>query len=356
LPPRYIIHIGPLKTASTYIQECLTAARLDLLAAGICYPAELLDENAKFMHMPVVRMLRRNQIAPLRDIFAGLNAQGHATILLSCEHMIFLKPDQLAALRDATGATDIRIVYTSRRWSDRLPSIWNQNLVMGDAQTLPEFLLSLMAGEGPFYMPKWLREQGPGADLNYSLTWQTIETVFGRDALTIFPYSVIMDQGGDVFERFCRDVLGLEAAPSTQLTGTRRWSSLPTGDQEILRVLNQLHLDAQGEPTDQVRAVFMRRRRKFDTARIAAAMEAYGAAIPIDDSAVQFDAAFDAMTRYVDRVAGADVLFERRAKPAKYVQPGYLLRDGVREDLLQVHAAIAAEMAEAPARGRQKKA
>jgi hypothetical protein len=71
---------------------------------------------------------------------------------------------------------------------------------------------------------------------------------------------------------------------------------------------------------------------------------------------VQFDAAFDAMTRYVDRVAGADVLFERRAKPAKYVQPGYLLRDGVREDLLQVHAAIAAEMAEAPARGRQKKA
>ncbi len=354
MTPRYIIHIGPLKTASTYIQECLTAVRLDLEAQGICYPADLLDENARFMHMPVVRALRRNQSASLKEVFGRLNQAGHHTILLSCEHMIFLKPEQFAALRDATGASDISVVYTCRRWSDRLASIWNQNLMMGDAQTLPEFFLSLVAGIGPSYMPKWVREQGPGADFDYSLTWQTIEKVFGRDALTIFPYSEILDRGGDVYVQFCRDVLGLAEAPATNLTGTRRWASLGTTDQEILRVLNRLHVNEHGEQTDQVRANFMRRRKHYDTARIVEAMAPSSAEMTIDDNSVLFDAPFDNMNRYVDRVAGADILFERRQKQARYVQAEYLLRDGVREDLHGIYAQIAAELAAAPARERRR--
>ena len=353
MPPRYIIHIGPLKTASTYIQECLTAARLALEAQGICYPAELLDENAKFMHMPVVRALRRNQAGKLRETFAKLNEAGHHTILLSCEHMIFLKPDQLVALRDATGASDIRIVYTCRRWSDRLTSIWNQNLVMGDTQTLPEFLFSLFAGEGPSYMPKWLRDQGPGADLDYSITWKGIENVFGREALQIFPYSEIMDRGGDVYVEFCKSVLGLSEAPEAQMAGTKRWASLPTDDQEILRVLNLLHFEAHGQKTDQVRAIFTRRRKSYDTARIAAAMAGSPAEITIDDNFSQFDAPFANMTRYVDRVVGSNALFERRVKQARYVHAGYLLKDGVREDMLGIYGQIATEVAAMPAQGKK---
>jgi len=266
--PRYIIHIGPLKTASTYVQECLTAARVELEAQGICYPAELLDENASFMHMPVYRALVRNQGETLRPKFERLNAAGHHTILLSCEHLIFLRPEAFAMLRDLTGASDIKVVYTCRRWSDRVSSIWNQTLFMGATHSLPEFYLGMLAGEAPNYYPKKMRENDPSSDLDYSISWRMLESVFGREALQIFPYSAIMDRGGDLFDAFCQDVLGLAAAPKTHITGTRRWASLATEDQEVLRMLNQLHLDTHEKQTDEVRAQFMRRRKHYDTARI----------------------------------------------------------------------------------------
>ena len=356
MTPRYVIHIGPFKTASTYIQECLTSARAALAAEGVCYPAELADPSAKFMHMPVVRALKRNQGETLRPVFAALNAAGHKTVVLSCEHMVFLKPAEMRVLRDVTGASDVRVVYTCRRWSDRLASIWNQNLLMGDTQSLPEFFFSLTAGEAPSYMPKWLREQGPGADLDYSVTWKQVEDVFGRDGLTIFPYSDIMDRGGDVYEHFCRDVLGLEAAPPTALKGSRRWSSLPADDQEILRRLNMLYVAEHGEPTDQLRVQMMRRRKQYDTSLISAAMAPSMAEMAIDDHFVQFDAAFESMSRYADRVAGAGVLFEKRRKAAKYVRSGYLLSEGVREAYTGIYRQMLTEVPVREAKAKRKEA
>jgi hypothetical protein len=355
MTPRYIVHVGPLKTASTYLQQCLTAARTELSAAGISYPVELADEHARFMHMPVFRALGRDRAESLRGIFAQLNASGHHTIVLSCEHLILLRPEALGALRDVTGASEIQIVYTCRRWSDRLSSLWNQTLFMGSTQSLPEFHLAMLAGGPPSYFPKWMRELEDNSDVDYSVSWRAIESVFGRAALKIFPYSTIIDRGGDIFEQFCQDVLGLPQAPPTPVTGTLRWASLPTQDQEILRMLNQLYIDVHGHESDATRARFVRSRKMFDTKRIETAMEPFAAALTIDDNNIQFDRAFQNMSAYGDCVLGGPALFERRRKPARYVQPGYLLRHGVREDLHEIYARIAAELDEVRLARRARK-
>jgi hypothetical protein len=213
----------------------------------------------------------------------------------------------------------------------------------------------MLAGGPPSYFPKWMRELEHNSDVDYSVSWRGIEAVFGRDALKIFPYSPIMDRGGDVFEQFCRDVLGLPQAPPTQVTGTLRWASLPPPDQEILRMLNQLYVDVHGRESDAPRSRFVRGRKTFDTARIEAAMEPFAAALTIDDTNIQFDRAFQNMSTYADCVLGGPVLFERRRKPARYVQQGYLLRSFVREDLHAIYARIAAELDEIrPARRARK--
>ena len=333
MTPRYIVHIGPMKTASTYLQQSLTAARHDLLQHGICYPQEFISESNKFMHMPIHHALARKRGEELRPQFEKLNAAGHKVIVLSCEHFIFLKPEAMRTLKDITGAQDYQVVYTARRWSDRASSLWNQALFMGSPDTLPEFYLSLLAGQAPKYYPKWMAEQGAAADLDYSISWRLVEEVFGRAALRIFPYSTIMDRGEDVFEAFCRDVLGLAQAPTTDLAGERRWASMPTEDQEILRVLNSMHLQAGGEEDGSVRALFMRRRKDLATDQLAADMADQIARLEIDDNAVQFNAPFEAMQAYADCVTGGDILFERKAKQAKYVRPGYLLREGALETL-----------------------
>ncbi len=340
MTPRYIIHVGPLKTASTYVQECLTASRADLETQGICYPSELLDPNTGFMHLPVFEALVRKDAESLRPAFARLNAAGHQTILLSCEMFIFLGREDFAALRDVTGATEIRVVYTCRRWSDRFTSIWNQTLFMGSSHSLPEFILSVQAAATPNSQAKRVPGIDRARDLEYNMTWRMLENVFGREGLQIFPYSVVMDRGEELFAAFCRDVLGLLSAPPTPFTGTRRWESLSTNDQEVLRMLNQIYLHDHAARTDEIRSQFMLRRAHYNTVRIVDEMAPYVTPLIIDDHNVLFDGPFERMSRFADRVLNSEVIFERKHKIAKYVQPGYLLRDGVREDLHRIYGQI----------------
>lgn len=343
--PRYIVHIGPLKTASTYLQECLTAARLDLEAQGICYPAELLDENARFMHMPVHRALARGQAETLRPAFERINAGDFHTVVISCEHMIFLRADALLALQEVTGASDMKIVYTARRWSDRLGSIWNQTLFMGASHSLQEFYINLFNGVAPNYFPKWMKDSDPGSDIDYSSIWRMVEGAFGHAGLQIFPYSDIMDQGGDVFDRFCRDVLELPETPQTHITGKKRWASLPTDEQEVLRMLNRLYVQEHGKETDEIRAQFMRKRKAYDVSKVTDAIANCVATMVIDDNNVQFDEAFRNMSAFTDCVVGGDVLFQRKAKPVKYVQPWYLLEPGIRENIRGTYRKIMTDLA-----------
>jgi hypothetical protein len=332
-----------MKTASTYVQQCLTEGRDELLEHGICYPEEFIAENNGFMHIPIFHGLLRRRSESMAPKFAKLNAQGHRIILLSCEHFHFLPPDALRRLRDMTGASDIQVVYTARRWSDRIGSLWNHSIFTGGRQSLPEFYLSLMAGETLNYYAKWMKELGVAPDLDYSQTWETIADIFGRDAITVFPYSAVMDRGEDVFEAFCRLILGVAAAPKTRLAGQRRWASMPTDTQEIVRVLNEMHLAATGEDGGVMSVKFMRNRKKLAIDRTTAAIAGETSRLTLDDRTTQFDAAFAAMQEYNDRVAGGGPIFERASKAVAYVRPGYMLQDGVREEIQEIYRRLSAD-------------
>jgi len=65
--------------------------------------------------------------------------------------------------------------------------------------------------------------------------------------------------------------------------------------------------------------------------------------VTIDDTAPPFHQAFDNMSAYADRVAGATTLFERRRKQTPYIQPFYLAQDGVREDRRELYHRLTSE-------------
>ncbi len=109
-------------------------------------------------------------------------------------------------------------------------------------------------------------------------------------------------------------------------------------------MMNGLYLEETGKEEAALSTGFLRRRKHYDTARIAAAMADHAAEITIDDNAVQFDAAFDNMSAYTDLVVGAETMFARRSKPAAYIQSGYLLKDGVREDIRAMYHRIKSEV------------
>ena len=204
--PKYIIHIGPMKTGSTYLQRCIVEAAEVLAAHGIYYPRELADEKHHVVHTPILVAARNEtQFEPMRAEFARLNKADHRAILLSNEYFAFLKPPAIDRLRRMIGSDDVRIVYSCRRWSDRIPSMWFQSLFSGGTQTLPEFYAQLISNQ--------TEEQ----DIDYTIVWQRWADAFGRSALAIFPFSSIADSGAGVFTRFCADVLdltGVEEPPA----------------------------------------------------------------------------------------------------------------------------------------------
>ena len=344
MTPRYVIHIGPMKTASTYLQESLAASGEDLRREGVCYPAELLDAKHGVLHLPVYYALVRRQAETLRPIFAKLNAEGHRIVLLSCEHLAFLPPDAFRTLKEETGASEFEIVYTCRRWSDRIGSLWNHSLFSGSAQSFHEFYFSVLAAEPLIYYPKRLKVASASPDLDYSLTWDMLASVFGRDSLSIFPYSAIMDRKEDVFERFCTDVLGLAQAPPTKFAGLRRWASMTTITRELVRVLNDMHFNATADRSSMFTPLG-RIRKQCDLIRLKQAIGEATAKVVVQDSMAQFATAFERMSRYSDRVIGGGPLFEFSEKPVEYAQPGYMLNDGIREDYQAIYRKITDQLA-----------
>jgi hypothetical protein len=340
-PKRYVVHIGPMKTASTYLQQCLRAARPRLLAQGVYYPTEFIAENNKFMHMQLHYALLRERVRELQKGFAAINASGAHTIVLSCEHLMFQREVGYELLRELTEGATVDIVYFSRRWSDRYASIWNQTLLMGGSQTFPEFFMSMLSGHPPNFYPRKAREAGLQLDFDYAIIWRMVAQIFGRESLTIFPYSTIVDEGGDVYEVFCKTVLGLAEAPKVTLAGEKLWVSMPTEDAEILRTLNEMYFRATAEQDGALRTAFHKERKRIDVDAVVAAMQTSLTETEIDDNAPYFDLPYSRMSEFRERVIGGGEVFARKAKNIRHFRSGYLLADGAREALQSLYARLA---------------
>src|ERR1700739_379591 len=97
---RYLIHVGPYKTGTTYLQHAFTAMRPILPSRGICYPENWGSIHG---HHILTAQLQRDEKASLRDAFGRLAGAGDTTILLSSETFSSLTDGQVADLRDVLG-------------------------------------------------------------------------------------------------------------------------------------------------------------------------------------------------------------------------------------------------------------
>src|SRR5437868_4555137 len=165
--PKYIIHVGPPKTGSKYLQSLLYHFRDTLAEAGIWYPDIWWTASNHIFHFAPVLQLRSGATTELEAAFAKLNSSPYDTIVLSCEGFVDLSVEQLETLRDDLIQNQpIEIIYYLRRWSERIPSDWQQEVKMGQHQTLPEFYLRLL--EDPIRRPR----------VNYAFTLQKLGRVF----------------------------------------------------------------------------------------------------------------------------------------------------------------------------------
>ena len=308
-----ILHVGPHKTGTSYIQQRLVADRDLLLArAKVVYPKR--GQDVLYGHHSLATMFRDaaprlNEIRALREeLCAG------DTGLLSSERFSRLDRAQFARLRDHFPECEIRAVAYLRVRSEVLVSRWGESIKHGMDWSFPEYLAKILVA--PY----------ESSIINQRLLLDVLADVFGLDHLDVLIYR----PATDLYAEFVRTVLGAETVISAS-RGTNAVvnASLPMHVTECLRLLHAMARARGRQDRDVVTARAM---NYLEDPAHHAALEGVTRVFEersgaVDVSAV--DRTFrhldeDLMASYADRVKNADA---DRDFPASQVTEVRYLRD-----------------------------
>jgi hypothetical protein len=327
--PKYVIHLGPSKTGTKYLQSTLFLSRESLLADGINYPDNWWTLPNHMTHDPLWRLLREGRYAEVRDTFSQLNSGGSPIIVLSCEGFSDLTPEQFAALRDAIGNNPVELVYYCRRWTERIPSDWKQSVQMGMFATLPEFYA------------EYIRHAFYSGSVNYSLVWATVVSIFGRKSLKLVSYSNLRDQKIDLFRHFTSNFLHWDGEIAVRKDLVMDQTSPNIFDTEILRALNWIDYQNVGRHRWNMRLKFNTMRSEIDTRILDVLMADDLGTIELSDGAEAFRLSWREMNRYADCLVPKSFfrkrVFELRAASIKYVRGNYLLKAAATNELWSLY-------------------
>lgn len=202
----FVLHVGPHKTATTWMQTNLHANAAALEKAGWLYPQtgervviahhdlsdnpkEILDENSKL-------------VASLKKII-DTAAAGNLNILLSSEGFSKWRPPHLKRLKELVEPHEMRIVYTLRDPVSLVYSLWAQKVKTGGPKSFPEHYADQVGKAGKS------RALDPFADLE---KYREIE---GTE-LTVLLFDEIRRQNRDIFDVLTEDVLKVGRLPHVE--------------------------------------------------------------------------------------------------------------------------------------------
>jgi hypothetical protein len=229
---RVVLHIGPHKTGTTLLQQRFVALREPLGAAGIAYPEawqrHLWGHHALAFELAAAARAEdeaERRLAAMRDTFAAVAAAAPC-VLLSSENFERLSPAAIALLRRMLDGHAVEVVYFARRWSGLLPSVWQEDIKHGGAETLPAFALG--------HLLRPFRSEV----LNYANVLDRYAAAFGAEALRFASYDAVLEGGGTLLGFFLGRVLGVALPPDG--AAERVNGALPPEDAEIIRVLNAM--------------------------------------------------------------------------------------------------------------------
>lgn len=149
---RVVLHIGPRKTATTYLQRILQALVLDGSLDPTVYPVssrDRLDHN----HVPGLIDLAREAGAiglqedawrhqdgsDARALIDSVSSAAGA-VILSAEAMSVLMPEGAATVVSAFAPTPVDVVITARDLARVLPSSWQQHMRNGNFESYDDYL------------------------------------------------------------------------------------------------------------------------------------------------------------------------------------------------------------------------
>ena len=309
--PHYVIHIGPHKTATTYLQRVFRSQRAYMARRGIVYPDHWITEDSPG-HAELAPALDAG--CDLRCHFDALNATT-GTVLLSTESFAYLETSSISALRDLLGTHPATIVFYARHWADVIVSDWRSRIKRGQfVRPLADAFNHQMSTPYASHMVNHRVQLDPWAE------------VFGQENIRIGCFNML---DTDILEHFTRTFL-----PGVQLSPAAHWNVSPDAiEAETLRAVNSVRHTAKRPLVGIGRF----RDARLDFARTHAAMRADMGPLSIVPGSRLFQeinadtaAAYEMVQPHLD-----GLLYPVERDPPQAVLGEYLLAPGVVREIRQ---------------------
>lgn len=212
--PVIYLHIGAMKTGTTFLQQLMIANKKNLLQAGYLFPGERWNEQDRAVR-DILDMAREDP--PMHALCAGmwdkitaqmLAFEGRAAIF-SMEFLSFANAKQAARVVDSLSPAEVHVILTVRDAVGAIPAQWQTHTRNGGTASWPRFVRGarwgarlgrLSLGQGaevflraqgiPRMLGAWARALPPGhlhvvtvprSGSDPMLLWQRFASVVGVD-------------------------------------------------------------------------------------------------------------------------------------------------------------------------------
>lgn len=227
-----IVHIGQMKSGTTYIQNTLDQNRSFLRSNGFLYPGKLFNQQHACYgicgdDIPWVSNSDKWRAIGLSmlDEIKGCNKD----IIISSEALSCMKKDGVERFLTEVGGID-QVVVTVRNFHRVILSAWQQYIKGGGVKSLDDFIEGMKSD----------RQRSSGTWANYC---------FGETIKVWSKYSdvlvIVVGQESDpdcLIKKFCSE-LKIPELKSPELSVAQQNTSLKLKDVELLRLFNHLNQD-----------------------------------------------------------------------------------------------------------------
>lgn len=135
---RVVLHVGTMKSGTSYLQALLFAEKARLAEAGVLVPGRTWNDQARAVRQalnPRSRGPRDRWQAMVEEV---ASARGAAVI--SMEYLGPAHPDAIASVVDQLGGEAVRVVITARDLNRTLVSMWQETIQNGRTWSWTDYL------------------------------------------------------------------------------------------------------------------------------------------------------------------------------------------------------------------------
>jgi hypothetical protein len=242
--PTVVLHIGPHKTGTTYIQKNLLNNRTALAQAGVVYPDVFrtpLSPGHNDINRAITEDPQGSHVA-LTALVDDLQAKGQ-TAVLSAENMSLMNDTAIAALRRGLEPLPVHVVVYLRARGPAIWSQWQEHIKFGQTYSLHDYVMGLLLSTP---------DDNVVDPLGLALRWRRI---FGL--VTLVDYDGCVAEGRDLIDPLLQVVNGGTMVLPSMNTDKVNIRMLQERV-EILRMLNLVwRRRLQRHPKNHVRKVFL---------------------------------------------------------------------------------------------------